>query len=102
MESAQAHGFRSGFSGEGSQTSLASIGQILWGTDKHFHQIVMERVIKLALKLPLKLGMIEIARVHLEYVGMDRNRALGELDEHLDSIALLSRVKAQQRMLVKP
>ena len=61
----------------------------------------MERVVKLPLKLPLKLRMVEVARVHLECVGMDRNRAVGKLDENLDSLASFVRVETQQGMFVK-
>ena len=61
----------------------------------------MERVIELALKLPLKLGMVEVAWVHFEGVRVHRNRAMCKLYQDFDSIPLRVRVEAQQRMLIK-
>jgi hypothetical protein len=46
--------------------------------------------------------VIEVARMHLERVGMHRHRAMRELDENLDSIPLFARVEVQQWVLVKP
>ena len=61
----------------------------------------MQRVVELPLKLPLKLGMVEIARVQLVGVGVHRHRAMNELNHNLDSLALGARGEGHERMFVK-
>ena len=50
---------------------------------------------------PLELGVIEIARMHAEVVGMHRHGGITEIDDDLDAITLLTRVERQQRVFVQ-
>jgi hypothetical protein len=62
----------------------------------------MERVIELPLKTPLELRIVEVPRVQVEVIGVDRNALVLELDDDLDAFALGARVEIKQRMLVEP
>ena len=56
---------------------------------------------KLVLEGPLELGVVEIARMHAEVVGMHRHGGIAEIDDDLDALTLLARVERQQRVLVQ-
>jgi len=61
----------------------------------------MEAIVKLALKSPLELRVVEIARMHFENVRMNRNRRVPELDKDFYRFAFCPRREVQQRMLVE-
>jgi hypothetical protein len=75
---------------------------ILRSAGKHFDEIVVQCVIELALQMPGKLGMIEVARMNREYVGMDWNGGVPQIDENFDNAVILARGKSEQRVLVEP
>ena len=61
----------------------------------------MQRVIKLALKAPFEVGMVEVARMKIEVIRMNRNRCVFELDDDFHALALGASRKIQQRMFVQ-
>jgi hypothetical protein len=62
----------------------------------------VQGIVKLPLKTPLKLRIIEIPRMQIEVIGMDRNALILELDNDFDAIALRVSGKVQKGMFVKP
>ena len=69
--------------------------------DEHFHEVVVQRVEKLALKAPFELRMIEIARVQIEIIRMHGDGLIFEFNDDLDALALGARGEIQQRMLIE-
>lgn len=67
---------------------LLSQPSILRRPDEHFHEIIVKSVIELALETPLELRVIEVARMKLEVVSVNRNRRVLELNDDLNSFAL--------------
>ncbi len=61
----------------------------------------MQAVVKLALKRPLELGMIEIARMESEVVGMHRNWRILELNYDFYPITVFTSSKIEQGVLIK-
>ena len=61
----------------------------------------MEAIVKLALKSPLELRVVEIAGMHFENVGVNRNRRVSELDKDFYRLPFCLRGEVQQRMLVE-
>jgi hypothetical protein len=61
----------------------------------------VQRIVKLALKAPLELRVVEIARVQIEIIGVNGNVFVFELDDGFNSLALGPSRKIQQRMLVE-
>jgi hypothetical protein len=74
----------------------------LGGAHEHLDEIVVQAGEELALKLPLELGMIEIARMQAEVVGMHRHGGVAEIDDDLDALALGTGVEPEQGMFVQP
>ena len=62
----------------------------------------MQAVVKLPLKFPFKLGVVEIARMKFEVIGMHRNGRVFEIYEYFHAVAFRVRGKLQQRVFVKP
>ena len=62
----------------------------------------MQAIVKLPLKLPFKLRVVEIARMKFEVIGMHRNGRIFEIYEHFHAVAFRVRGKLQQRVFVKP
>src|ERR1035437_8748663 len=79
----------------------AGNGAILRGADKHFDEIVVQAVVQLVLKMPGKLGMIEVARVNRKHVGVNRDGRVFQIDQNFDSAVVLACGKGKQRMIVK-
>lgn len=79
----------------------AAVGPVLWRPDKHFHKVVVQRIVKLPLKTPLELGVVEVAGMEIEIVGVHRDGSVFELNDELNSLALGARGKVQKRMLVE-
>src|SRR5579872_6743086 len=74
-----------------SQSLLLSIGPILRRADEHLDKIVMQSVVKLALKTPFELRIVEIPRMQVEVISVDRNALILELDDDLNSVAFRAR-----------
>lgn len=62
----------------------------------------MHAGVKLALKRPLELRMVEVARVQIEIVGVNRHGRIFEIDDDFHRFAFCARVEVQQRVLIKP
>src|SRR5215469_851798 len=100
-EAARARGFPARFSGGDSQASLAPVFAVLRRAGKHLDQVVVQRVVELPLKLPLKLRVIEIAGMQFVEIGVHRHGAMRELNADLDPVAFGARIEAEQRVLVE-
>jgi hypothetical protein len=62
---------------------------------EHFDEVVVERVVKLALQLPGELGTVHVAGMDLKHIGMHRSRWVLEIDENLDDTVCLASRKGQ-------
>ena len=76
-------------------------GAILRGAGKHFDEIVVQAVIELALKMPGELGMIEVAGMNRQNVGVNRDGGVLQIDQNFDHAAIFARGKGEQRMIVE-
>ena len=83
------------------QTALATVGAVLRCADEHFDEVVMQGVVKLALEAPFELGVVEVAGMEIEVIGVDRDRGVLELDHYFDAFTFGTRGKVQQGMLVE-
>ena len=61
----------------------------------------MQAIVKLALKAPFKLRIVQITRMHVEIVGVHRDGRILELDNQLHAFALGTCIEIQQRMLIQ-
>ena len=100
-ESARARGFPAEFSRAGSQPLPLAIRPVLRRANEHFDQIIVQRVVKLALEGPLELRMIQIAGMKLKIICMHRYCGILELNDDFHSIAFSPRREVQQRMLIE-
>src|SRR6266702_6749139 len=101
-ESGPVRGFPArSFGGEHSQSLPLAVGAVLRRADEHFHEVVVQRVEKLALKTPFELRVIEIARVQVEIVSVHRNALVFELNDDLDALALGAGGEIQQWVLIQ-
>src|ERR1700691_3974505 len=66
-----------------SQFLLAAVGTILGRADEHFDEVVVQRIVELALETPFKLGMIEVPWMEVEIIGMHGHGLIFELDDDL-------------------
>src|ERR1019366_641409 len=80
----------------------AGDGAILRGAGKHFNEIVVQAVVELALKMPGELGMIEVAGMNREHVGVNRDGRVLQIDQNFDNAVVFARGKGEQRMIVQP
>ena len=62
----------------------------------------MQAVVKLSLKCPFELRMIQIAGMQFEIISMHRDRGIFELNNDFYAIALAPSREVQQGMLIKP
>jgi hypothetical protein len=74
---------------------------ILRGADEHLHEIVVQRVVKLALKAPLELRVVEIAGMQIEIVSVNRHAFVLEADNDFYAFAFGTGRKGQQWMFVE-
>lgn len=74
----------------------------LWRADEHLHQVIVQAVKDLPLESPFELRIIEIARMQVEVVGVERRLSKPWTNDEFDSFSLFSSVEHDQRMLVKP
>ena len=74
---------------------------ILRGAGKHFDEIVVQCVVELVLKMPRELGMIEVAGMNREDVGVNRDGGALQIDQNFNHAVVFARGEGEQRMLVK-
>ena len=68
---------------------------------EHLDEVVVEAIEKLALKGPLELRVVQVARMKLKVVGVHRHAWIFEANDHFHRLAAELRVEGEQRMLVK-
>ena len=61
----------------------------------------MQSIVELPLETPFELGIIQIARVQIEIIGMNGDALIFELDDDLNTVALGTRREVQQGMFVQ-
>jgi len=64
---------------------------VLRSVGEHFDEVVVESVVELALQMPGKLGMVEIARVNGEDVGVNRDGGIFQVDQNFDGAIIFAR-----------
>jgi hypothetical protein len=69
--------------------------------DEHLDEIIVQRIEELALKAPLELRIVEIARMEFEVVGVNRDVFVLELDDDFNAFTLRARREIQQWMFVE-
>ena len=84
-----------------SQSLPVAIGPILRRANKHLHEIVVQRIVELALEAPFELRVIEVAWMKIEIISVHRNGFIFELDDDFDTVVLGARGKIQERMIVE-
>src|SRR5580700_4804117 len=81
MEWSRVRGLRARFFGEAdSQFPLAAVGSVLRRADEHFYEVVVQRVVELALEAPFELRMVEVAGMEFKIIRVHRDRGAFELD----------------------
>ena len=83
------------------QTSLAAVGAVLRSADEHFHEVVVQGVVELALEAPLELGVVEVTGMEIEMVGVHGDGFVLEFDDDLDAVSFGASGEIQERMLVE-
>jgi hypothetical protein len=61
----------------------------------------VQAIVKLALKAPLELGMVQVAWMNFKVVIVNRNRRVLELNDDLYTLAFLPGAEGEQRVLVE-
>jgi len=87
--------------GERSQSLPLAIQAVLRRADEHLDEIIVQRIEELALKAPFELRIVEIARMKLEVVGVNRDVFVLELDNDFNAFTLRARGEIQQWMFVE-
>jgi len=80
---------------------LPALGAVLGSASKHFDQVIVQAIIKLALKAPLELGVVQIARMKFKVVIVNRNRRVLELNDDFYALALLPGTEGEQWVFVE-
>src|ERR1700728_3280805 len=75
---------------------------ILRRVREHFYKVVVQSVVELALQMPGKLGMVEIASVNGEHVGLNGDGGILQVDQNFYGAIVFADGEGQQRMLVEP
>ena len=70
-------------------------------SDEHLHEVIVESVVELALEGPFKLGTVQIARVQVEVVSVNRDAVILELDDDFYAVVFGTRRKIQQRVFIQ-
>ncbi len=83
------------------QTPLAAVGAVLRSADEHFHEVVVQGVVELALEAPFELGVVEVAGMEVEIVGVHRDGFVFEFYDDFYAGSLGAGGKVQERMLVE-
>jgi len=61
----------------------------------------MKTVVELALERPFELRMIQVSRVQVEVVSVNRDRRILEPDDDLYAVAFSPRTEVEQGMLIQ-
>jgi len=61
----------------------------------------VQAIVQLTLKRPLKLGVVKIARMKFEIIGMHRNRGVPEVYENFHALAFGASGEIQEWMFVE-
>ena len=84
-----------------SQSPLAAVGAVLRSANEHFHKVVVQGVVELALEAPFELRVVEVAGMQIEIVSVNRDTPVFELDNYLDAFAFSPGGESQKGMLVE-
>jgi hypothetical protein len=57
----------------------------LRGTDEHFDEVIVQRVVKLALEAPFELRMVKVAGMQIEIIRVHRDRSVFELNDYFNA-----------------
>jgi len=74
---------------------------ILRCADEHFDEIVVQGVVKLALQMPGKLRVVEIAGMDRKHVGMRGRDCVFQVDENFDNAIVLAPGESEEGMIVE-
>ncbi len=61
----------------------------------------MQAVVKLPLKRPLELRMVEIARMKFKVIRVNREGGILEIDDDFDAFTFFASVEVEERVLVE-
>jgi hypothetical protein len=89
------------FDGERSQFVPAALGAILRGADKHFDEVVVQRIVELALEAPFELRMVEVAGMEIEVISVHGDGCVFESDYEFDPLAFCVSGEIQQWVFVE-
>ena len=78
-----------------------TLSAILRRAGKHLDQIIVQAIVKLALECPFELGMVKIAGMHFEAVGVHRDGRIFEVDEDFNCVTFFLGLKVEERMFVE-
>jgi hypothetical protein len=73
----------------------------LRGADEHFREVVVQGVVELSLEALFELGVVEVAGMEIEIVGVHGDGFVLELDDDLDAVSFGAGGEIQERMLVE-
>jgi len=89
----------------GNYSSLQSLspplGAVLRRADEHLDKIIVQGIVELPLEAPLELRIVQVARVQVEIVRVNRDGRVLELNDDLNPFAFGPRREIQQRMLIQ-
>jgi hypothetical protein len=83
------------------RSSTAGHLAVLRRADEHLDEIVVQRIVELALEIPGKLRVIEVSRMDLKLVGMHRDGRVLQIDQDFNHAVRFPRGESQQGMIVK-
>jgi hypothetical protein len=78
-----------------------ALGAVLRGANEHLDEVVVQRVIELALEAPFELGVVEVARMKIEIISVYRDGCVFELNDDFHAFPFGAGGEVQQRMLVE-
>jgi len=77
------------------------VSPVLGRLCEHLDEIVVQRVVKLALQLPAELRALEVAGMNRKRIGVRPEGSVPQCDQNFDSFIVLPRRKLEQGMIVK-
>lgn len=75
---------------------------ILRRVGEHFYEVVVQSVVELALQMPGKLGMVEIASMNGKHVGVNGDGGIFQIDQNFYGAIVFADGEGEERMLVEP
>jgi hypothetical protein len=78
-----------------------TIRAVLWRANEHFHEVVMQGVVELALEAPFELRIVEIAGMQIEIVDVYGHRLISKFDDDFDAVSFRACGEIQERMFVE-